>query len=287
MKVIINSVGVNPEKISIIITEVEEAGAEYAEQIIKRINDGKKFSFDCLSDDDAINLADKLADAGAEVEIDEDTVLDKFFNRCSKLLDMIITWHTELYKKNKIPAIVIFVIEAILTVILLYKYWAVLFLLVLVIGIVDLYTNKRDHTDAERKDATKMFKQMGKWIVICIVILLLIKPTSLIVNRFMPGYPVRNSCLLMYSQDMTIEEAFDKTFHKAKWSSYKENGTKYVVYTGLQKNDETGKEDVWQFVFMVQGDSCVLDSIYINGMDGSWSEDMVLYSIYKRAGAIK
>lgn len=283
MKVVINSVGVNPEKTAIIIKEVNGADDEYAELIIKQINDGKKYSFDCLSHDDAIDLSNRLKEAGAEVEIEEDTVLDKIFNKLSKPLDKIIGWHEGLYKKNKIPAIVLFVIEAILVVLLIFKYWVVLFALLLVLGLVEVYTNKKDHTDTERESTTKMFKQMGKWIAICIVVFLLVKPVSGIINRFMPSAIVRNSYFVSYSDEITIGEAFENVFTKYKWSTYSHNDNKYVRFTGDFTTDE-GETSTYQFDFLVRGDSCTIDSIYINGIDVSDMETVLLVGIYNRNG---
>lgn len=291
MKVIINSVGANSEKISMIIKEVKRMDDEHVARAIKQINGGKEFSFGSLSDVDAIYLADRLTDAGAEVEIDEDTVVERLFDKLIKCFDNIFDWHEALYIRFRILALALFIIEAIIAILLVYNYWEVLIglfsVLLIILLIVNVYTDKRAYTDEQRANTTKQFKKIGKWIVIGIVIFLLAKPASQIIINFLPGYPIRNSYLLMYSQDMTVEEAFDKSFYDARWSNYNDNGTKYVVYNGIRKNDETGKDEIWQFVFKVQGDGGVIDSIYANGIDVSWSEYLVLYGIYKRAGAIE
>lgn len=287
MKVIINSVGPNPAIVFGIIKEICDLRGHDFETIYKKISEGEPKSFCYLPEDRAREWYDRLVLAGATVELDKETFVERLIDIIFTPIGKIFEWEMALFHKSKALGIILFIIDAIALVVLVIKCWEIIIALVFVLSIINIYNDKRGHSDAERKEYTDMFKQMGKWIVICIIIFLLIKPASLIISRLMPGYPVRNGCLLTYSQDMTVGEAFDETFTNTKWSGYKENGIKYVVYTGVKKDAGPGEDGVWQFVFAVRGDTFSLDSIYINGMDATWSADLVLYAIYEQAGAIK
>lgn len=47
-----------------------------------------------------------------------------------------------------------------------------------------------------------------------------------------PGRSVREAYMEQYSSSITVEDAFDNFFVDGKWSEQKEDGDKYVIYTG-------------------------------------------------------
>lgn len=94
------------------------------------------------------------------------------------------------------------------------------------------------------------------------VILDLTSPGSL--QKIMtPGIEVRGSYLSQYSEQVTIEKAFENYFEDGKWSKYDSDGYTNVVFTGTCMY--SGKWTDIRIVFKLTGKNFIVDSLDING----------------------
>ena len=150
----------------------------------------------------------------------------------------------------------------------------------LIMSFVFPFIYKKDYTDKDRENVKDIIGAIVKWLVIIVLVIVLWKPVT---NLIKPGAAVRNAYFLSYSDEITIGEAFENVFTDCKWSKYTYNDNKYVSFTGNFK-DDNGSVSTYQFNFLVLGDSVMIDSIYVEGVDVSWMETVLLVSIYTRNG---
>lgn len=78
-----------------------------------------------------------------------------------------------------------------------------------------------------------------------------------------PGAEVRNAYLTQYSDEITIEEAFTDFFANEKWSTYKDKGYTYVVFTGTCEYG--GEPADARITFKITGENFRADTLEING----------------------
>ena len=119
-------------------------------------------------------------------------------------------------------------------------------------------------SEKEKIETRKAIVQMVIAIVLitAVVLVVVFKP-DFITNIFQPGAEVRNAYLTQYSDEVTIEEAFDNFFSNGKWSTYKSEGYSYVVFTGTcEYNNEPSDARI---TFKITGERFNLDSLDING----------------------
>lgn len=116
------------------------------------------------------------------------------------------------------------------------------------------------------KFAEKQIKAIGlvitlaSVIIVGSIVLYIISPDAI-----KPGAGVRNAYLSMYSEEITIEEAFDNFFGNEKWSTYKDESYEYVVFSGVcQYNEEPA--DI-RITFKITGENFLVDSMDINGVE--------------------
>lgn len=91
---------------------------------------------------------------------------------------------------------------------------------------------------------------------------------------FSPGYEVRNAYLSQYSEDVTIEEAFDNYFANPKWSKYKDGNYSYVVFSG--SCEYIGEKADVKIIFKITGENFIVDSLDVNGRT---QNDLILYAL--------
>lgn len=289
MKVIINSVGSNPAIVADIIKEICDYRGYDFDTIIKKINEGKSKDFCFLPEDRAREWYDRLVLAGATVELDKETFIERLIDIIFTPIGKILEWEIDLYHKSKALGIVLFIFEAIALVVLVIKCWKIIISLVFVLAIVDVYNDKRRHTDEERKETTYMFKQMGKWIAIIVAVAVLI---NFIADRYNPTAVVRNSYFENFSTDITIGEAFDKGFDRGEWEEYKKDGIQYVRFTGYfvsyKTSDGVEFGNTCQIDFIVDGNTYDIAQVWADGAPaGSLSPLIlsgILTSVYERNG---
>lgn len=102
----------------------------------------------------------------------------------------------------------------------------------------------------------------GAWVAAGIILIIIL---CAMIHK--PGGDVRDAYLEAYSNLITVEEAFDSFFDNGKWSEYKEDGDKYVIFTGkcfyLDK-----KVDV-KIRFRIKGDYFYFVNMEMNGQPQS------------------
>lgn len=116
-------------------------------------------------------------------------------------------------------------------------------------------------------------------VIVAIVGVFLLANPDFIPNLVEPGWSVRNACLTQYSEEVTVEEAFDNFFDNGRWSTYKENGYSYVVFNGTCMYD--GEPADARITFIITGEHFRMDSIDINGISvGDLFGSLLLDRIY-------
>lgn len=95
---------------------------------------------------------------------------------------------------------------------------------------------------------------------------------------FKPGITLREAHLSKYSNTVTIEDAFENFFEKPKWSTYKDKGDSFVVFTGVCKI-ENERADI-KISFKKTGEKFIVDSLEINGVESVLMVDSLLTKVY-------
>lgn len=147
-----------------------------------------------------------------------------------------------------------------------------IFGILLVIGVIHAL---RTGTEAERSKIRIGILKTAVGVVVAVVVItvIAIKP-DLIPNIIQPGYAVRSAYLTQYSEDITIEEAFDNYFRNPQWSVYEENGYSYVAFTGNCRFKE--EEIDVRLIFQITGEQFRTDRLDINGIE---QNDLILYML--------
>lgn len=132
--------------------------------------------------------------------------------------------------------------------------------------------NTLKSVEKQRKAASFVF--MVASLLICLVIgTELIFPGGL--QWIMkPGAEVRGAYLTQYSENVTIEEAFENYFDNGNWRTYEDNEYSYVVFTG--SCEYLGERADVKVTFKITGDNFIVDSLDLNGRE---QNDWILYGI--------
>lgn len=250
------------------------------------LEDGVKFCSKCGAAVEAQNTIKDEVNNSSD-ESDEEGKSEKGFNKLidkfGECLGWFIELHENLFEKNKVVTVALIIVEAVLILWLLFKTWEI-FIGILIIAVVVLpFIMKHDFTDKDRQDSKEIVTGFAKIIAGAIIVVVIVFNWNSISSIWSPGAVVRNAYFANYSDEITIGEAFENVFTDCKWSKYTYNGNKYVRFTGQFKEDN-GKSSTYQFNFLVLGDSATIDSIYIDGVDVSGMETVLLVGIYNRNG---
>lgn len=295
MNIVLKSVGNYQIRVIKLLRDVTGLDLKEADNIVKRVNAGNYYFIKDIPDDEISIILEKFREIGATVEATEDSgkdidtttedsdiskSADKILDKVANVLEKILGFHENLFNNHRIPAVILFVVEALMVILLLYNYWEILVGFIVVICLAMPFIYKKNYTEKDRGDIKDMLSKMVKWVIIICLVAVLWKPVT---NLIKPGAVVRNSYFTNYSNEITIGDAFENVFTNCKWSKYTYNGNKYVRFTGQFKDDD-GKTSTYQFNFLVLGDSATIDSIYIDGVDVSGMETVLLVGIYKRNG---
>lgn len=313
LDVTLTDVGPNKVKVIKIVREVAGLGLEEAKDIVDRVAAGNEYTITGIRGTDAQTMTERFTQIGAVVEIkiaandgatvelentiNDETVgpseesdlsksekaINKILVKFGDFLGTFIEWHEKFYKKNKALTIGLIIAEVALVIFLLYKSWEVLVCILFIAAIVFPFIMKHDFTDKDRENSKEVIIGFAKLAVFVIIAIIIIFNWNSISNIWKPGAVVRNAYFPAYSDEITIGEAFENVFTDCKWSKYTYNGNEYVKFTGKLKDDD-GAVATYQFDFLVRGDSATIDSIYCDGVDVSWTETILLVSIYNRNG---
>ena len=156
-------------------------------------------------------------------------------------------------------------------------------LLVVIGAIMSLSSGSKE----ERRNARKtLIKMLVVIVVIAVAVVLIIFNQDTVDNMIRPGYSVRDSYLVQYSEKITIETAFNSFFDNPQWSYYKEKDYSYVGFTGVCLYDNI-RADV-HIIFKITGENFVVDSLEVNGtpiLVFYWEEFFeTVYDEYKTYG---
>lgn len=108
--------------------------------------------------------------------------------------------------------------------------------------------------NGKKKSKGKLFTTLA--VVLVIVIVAVVRLSNLDAYRVKGGHPN------LYP-NTTWEDALKDVCKKSKWKSYKEDGERYVKYTGVVKSDG----DKLEIIFKVKGDEFSVESIEKDGDD--------------------
>jgi len=181
-------------------------------------------------------------------------------------------WWDSLPKAVKI----LIVLVAVLAVGFIIKEFGEFLLFAVFIGAVifALITGSKEEKSAARSLLLDL--AVGMVVIIGIAVFLVNNP-DFVSNIFRPGANVRDSYLTRYSENVTIEDAFENFFENEKWSTYNEDGYSYVAFTG--SCEFMGKTADVKIAFKVTGEHFVVDSLDLNGIRQS---DLVLYGLLSK-----
>lgn len=131
----------------------------------------------------------------------------------------------------------------------------------------------------KRRKIASVVSAIATVLIIAVIALEAALPGSL--HRIMvPGAEVRGAYLTQYSDEVTIEEAFDNYFDNGKWSTYKETGYSYVVFTG--NCEYLGSRADIRLTFKLTGENFRVDSLDVNGVtQGALIMYGLLSSVYE------
>lgn len=254
--------GVNPSDSAAICCK---CGAE--------LEDGAKFCIKCGA---AVNIESVNKEEAQKFPEEELKNLNEEpkSNKAAKAIDSFIEWHEWCLAKHKIFAIFLIIAEIVLVLWLLFKTWKLLLGVLIIASIALPFIAKKDFTDKDRQNSREVVIGLAKIMAGVIIILIIVFNWSSIINIFRPGAAVRNAYLTQYSENVTIENAFDGFFANGKWKTYEERGNSYVVFTGAC--EYFGEKVDAKIVFKITGENFIVDSLEINGVAQS---DIILYGL--------
>lgn len=143
--------------------------------------------------------------------------------------------------------------------------------LVAVAIIITLLTGTKEDKTEIRQFVLKGV--IGFAVLMAVVFVVVLKP-DLIYNLVQPGYAVRQGYLAQYSENVTVEDAFDNYFDNPQWSIYEEGGYSCVAFTVTCKYMEE-KVDI-RLTFQITGEQFRIDRLDVNGIEQS---DFILYAL--------
>ncbi len=311
MNLILARIGDNKVQVIKVLRDVSKITLQEAKEIVEKVRAGEEYIIEGIQEEDMQLVVKKFMAAGAEVIFPEGFVMDetmeeskdeftkkadKIFEKVDNVLVSVLEWHKNRLNNYSVPAILLLVVEALIVITLLIKYWEVIGAIFLLAAFVAPFIFRKDFDDENRNNVKVLLREMGsgiikwlKWIAIIVVIVVLI---NFIANRFNPTAVVRNSYFENFSTDITIGEAFDRGFDRGEWEEFKENGTQYVRFTGYYVSYETSNGDKFgntcQIDFIVNGDTFDIAQVRVDGAPaGSLSSFIlsgILSSVYERNG---
>lgn len=163
-------------------------------------------------------------------------------------------------------------VAVILIIVFLNAFWEILAaILVIVVVIVAFVTgSKEDRSEIRRF----ILKGAAVLLAIGVIAYVAVVNQDFFVNLVQPGIEVRGSYLTHYSEDVTVEEAFDNYFDNPKWSTYQQDGYTYVVFTG--SCEYLGERADARITFQITGEQFRVEQLDINGAEQS---DLLLHAM--------
>lgn len=184
-------------------------------------------------------------------------------------------WWTHAQMIEKVFFILGVGVIAIVAIALLVNFWKILVGILVIAGVVTAFVTG----SKEERSEIRRFILKGAAFLLLIVAIVFVVMTNqdFFENLIQPGMGVRNAYLTQYSEDVTVEEAFQNFFEPPQWSTYQEAGYTYVVFTGnCEYMDE--RVDV-SITFQITGEQFRADHLDINGVE---QNDLILYGLFTK-----
>ena len=181
-------------------------------------------------------------------------------------------WWMRAQMIEKIFFVLGIIVAVILIIVFLNAFWERLAaILVIVVVIVAFVTgSKEDRSEIRRF----ILKGAAVLLAIGVIAYVAVVNQDFFVNLVQPGIEVRGSYLTHYSEDVTVEEAFDNFFDNPKWSTYQQDGYTYVVFTG--SCEYLGERADARITFQITGEQFRVEQLDINGAEQS---DLLLHAM--------
>lgn len=181
-------------------------------------------------------------------------------------------WWMRAQMIEKIFFVLGIIVAVILIIVFLNAFWEILAaILVIVVVIVAFVTgSKEDRSEIRRF----ILKGAAVLLAIGVIAYVAVVNQDFFVNLVQPGIEVRGSYLTHYSEDVTVEEAFDNFFDNPKWSTYQEDGYTYVVFTGAC--EYLGERADARITFQITGEQFRTEQLDLNGVE---QNDLILYAM--------
>ena len=181
-------------------------------------------------------------------------------------------WWMRAQMIEKIFFVLGIIVAVILIIVFLNAFWEILAaILVIVVVIVAFVTgSKEDRSEIRRF----ILKGAAVLLAIGVIAYVAVINQDFFVNLVQPGIEVRGSYLTHYSEDVTVEEAFDNFFDNPKWSTYQEDGYTYVVFTGVC--EYLGERADARITFQITGEQFRTEQLDLNGVE---QNDLILYAM--------
>ena len=179
-------------------------------------------------------------------------------------------------KKVLIVAVALLIVILVVRFLVLFlrEFGGLLFGILLIASLIlGMFTGSKEERIETRKTLLKLI--IGGAFIFIISLVIVLKSDSLF-DIIQPGASVRNAYLSQYSDDITIEEAFDNYFENPKWSKYEEAGYTYVVFSGVC--EYLGDRADAKITFKITGENFVVDSLDLNGRT---QNDLMLYALLR------
>ena len=181
-------------------------------------------------------------------------------------------WWMRAQMIEKIFFVLGIIVAVILIIVFLNAFWEILAaILVIVVVIVAFVTgSKEDRSEIRRF----ILKGAAVLLAIGVIAYVAVVNQDFFVNLVQPGIEVRGSYLTHYSEEVTVEEAFDNFFDNLKWSTYQQDGYTYVVFTG--SCEYLGERADARITFQITGEQFRVEQLDINGAEQS---DLLLHAM--------
>ncbi len=184
-------------------------------------------------------------------------------------------WWAHAQMVEKVFFILGIAVVAIVAIALLVNFWKILVGVLVIAGVITAFVTG----SKEERSEIRRFILKGAAFLLLIVAIVFVVMTNqdFFENLIQPGMGVRNAYLTQYSEDVTVEEAFQNFFENPQWSTYREDGYTYVVFIG--NCEYLGERVDVSITFQITGEQFRADHLDINGVE---QNDLILYGLFTK-----
>ena len=161
---------------------------------------------------------------------------------------------------------------AVLLIGLVVNFWEIIFGIAIIASIIFAFVtgSKEGRSEIRRF----ILKGAAFLLAVGVIAYVVVVNQDFFVNLVQPGMGVRSAYLTQYSEDVTVEDAFDSFFDNPKWSTYRAGGYTYVVFSG--NCEYLGERADARITFKITGEQFRAEQLDINGVEQG---DLILYAL--------